>query len=57
MNPECMICGYGMLEVESNFLNDTGSYEVVGYECPMCKVQVDLLGKEVLANDQELSVR
>jgi len=45
MNPEC--CGREMEEIESGFINECGEYEVIGYECPICGIKVDLTGKEI----------
>jgi len=46
MNPEC--CGREMTEMESSFLNELGEYEVLGYECKVCGVKVDINGKEMV---------
>jgi len=45
MNPEC--CNYEMAEVESKFMNELGEYEVIGYECQVCKRQIALNGEEI----------
>ena len=41
--PEC--CGYEMLEIESAFENENGEPEIVGWECAICHIKIDLNGK------------